>query len=65
MSNTSNPEAPVPATTYDRYKAWASSWWPPLEDPEAVDRVLDRAKAATGMAACFLGAYWVLAYPFL
>lgn len=65
MSKNSNPEEIAPATTCDRYRAWASSWWPPLEDPESVDGVLDRAKAATGMAACFLGAYWVLAYPFL
>lgn len=65
MSNTSNPKETVPTATLDKYKAWVSSWWPPLEDPEAVDGVLDRAKAATGMAACFLGAYWALAYPFL
>ena len=65
MSKNSNPEEIVPTATLDKCKAWVSSWWPPLGAPESVDGVLDRAKAATGMAACFLGAYWVLAYPFL
>lgn len=58
MSKSSNPT--MPATKAIR----AGSIWPPIRSQAAIEDVLSRAQYGTGMAACFLGAFWVMVYPF-
>lgn len=58
MSKSSNPA--MPATKAKR----ARSIWPPVRGQSAIDSVLSRAQHGTGMAACFLGAFWVMVHPF-